>query len=264
FIRAYTALLDSVVWTNYQWEPSVLVNTQNNSVSDSRGYRVTIGPDGQLYYAGFSDGGNTTYRFDPQDPARQLASDELISFDNYNTSFGLSGARSLNHHARYDPATGAIDRIQITLTRLSSGGGNSINVRGIAADPAGRIYMVGQAFATIANRDAQSLAGQPVGPYQGGELHLLIVSPDFQMRDTWTVFTADGGSQGSTGRAIAVRDGAIAFAADIGNSTAQMLTVAPLQAARTATDDVYLVVQKGARIFAGDFEGGTTAGWTAP
>ncbi|NDJ52035.1 MAG: hypothetical protein GYB68_02995 [Chloroflexi bacterium] len=240
FLRAYD-FTGTEQWKAYDWTADQLANDLDSSLADSRGVRITIGRDGELYYAGRTDGGNNLYRFDPQTLGQQLNDTELIGFDDYNQTFNISGARTLTFYARFNPATGAIDRGQLMLTRLSDGGGNSISPEGIAADSDGTIYLTGQAFASIDDRDQQQINGQAVGTYPGGEAYIAIISPDMTERIVWTVFTGNNSNSGGVGRAIAVRDGVAAFGAALPTDVRQ-LTSNPLQAGRGAAADGYVAI----------------------
>ena len=241
FIRAFPYSMSTTAWTNYDWAGSVGRGAQNPNVADSRGYRVSIGGDGQLYFLGEAHGGNTTFSFDPKQVGRALTSSELVRYDAYTNAYNI-GAIPTAIVGRFDPATGALVRVQPVLGRLSSGKGNTVRPRGVAADASGRVYVVGQANATIANRgDAYAIGGAPVAPYGGPEAFLLVVSPDFRTREVWTAFAAPG-EHLSTGTAVDVRGSAYAVGATAERSTAQFVTTRAVQSARGAGTEGYVVV----------------------
>ncbi|MEM1178198.1 MAG: hypothetical protein AAGM22_07635 [Acidobacteriota bacterium] len=262
FLRAYEPTLTALQWRAYDWSADQLVDDQQSSLADSRGLRVAFGEDGRLYFAGRTDGGNHTFRYDPLIADRRLPPDELISFDEYNNTAGISGSAAITVFGRFDPGTGDVLKIQLLLARLMSGNGNSVVPASIIADREGRVFVGGQAFATIQNRSDQRLEGQSVGPYQGGEAYLLVVDPDFLEREVWTVFTAAGGSQGSSVVGVGVRDGRAAWAASLGNATARMLRHEALQDVRNAGDSAYLGTRRWA-LFEDGFESGDVGAWDA-
>ncbi|MEM8994419.1 MAG: hypothetical protein AAGF23_06455 [Acidobacteriota bacterium] len=262
FMRAFDPTLTTQLWRAYDWTANQLVTEQNNSLADSRGVRVAFGEDGFLYFAGRTDGGTHTFRYDPLIVDRRLPSDELISFDSYNDTAGISGSSAITVFGRFEPATGDVLKIQLLLSRLSSGNGNTVVPASITADGDGRVYVGGQAFASIQNRSDQKLQGQSVGPYQGGEAYLLVVDPDFLEREVWTVFTDAGGSQGSSVVGLGTRGDRIVWAASLTNATARMLRHEALQDARDAGDSAFLATRSRA-LFADGFEGGDTSAWSA-
>lgn len=263
FIRAFNPTFGAPLWTAYDWTAGQLVTEQSNSLADSRGVRVAFGLDGMLYFAGRTDGGNNTFRFDPLIVDRQLPGDELISYDPYTNTAGIGGASAITVFGRFDPVNGDVLKLQLLLARLSNGNGNTVVPGAITADRQGRVFLGGQTFATIQNRDQQTLSGLPVGPYQGGEAFLLAVEPDFTAREAWTVFTAPGGTQSSSTEGVAVAGDQVVWAAELRNDTAQMLIVDALQPDRDAEDSVYLATRRWT-LFADGFESGDLGAWSSP
>ncbi len=241
FIRAFPYSMSSTTWTNYDWAGSVARGAQNPDVADSRGYRVSIGDDGLLYFVGEAHGGNTTFSWDPKQASRRLSSSELIKYDAYTNAYNI-GAIPTTFVGRFEPATGAVVKMQPVLGRLSSGKGNTVRPRGVAADATGRIYVVGQANASIAGRgDAHTIGGAPVTAYEGAEAFLLVIAPDFRSREVWTAFSSTG-SHKSTGTAVAVRGSAFAVGATAERSTATFATTQAIQSARGAGLEGYVAV----------------------
>ena len=262
FLRAYDPTLAVELWRAYDWSAGQLVSEQDGSLADSRGVRVAFGEDGLLYFAGRTDGGNNTFRYDPLIVDRPLPADELISHDIYSNTAGISGAFSITVFGRFDPSDGDVVKLQYLLARLSSGNGNSVAPSAITADASGRVFLGGQAFARIQDRDEQKIAGQDVGPYQGGEAFLLAIDADFTQRDVWTVFTDAGGSQGSTTTALGLRGDRVVWAASLGNDTALMLRHQALQPARDAGRSAYFATRLWS-LFDDGFESGDTDAWSS-
>lgn len=247
YLRAYS-LAGALAWTSYDHPASAI--TGAGLGADSEGRRVALGADGKLYLAGWTDGGNSIYGRDPRDVARRLGSGELIKFDAYNDPYNISGAKSLAWYGRFDPASGALELGQWLLTRLSDGGGNSISVRALDAAPDGTLLVVGDTAATIQGRAGMQLGGVTLGGYEAGEPYLLLVSPDFRRRLTWTALAAPNTSAGgSPASAAALSRTALAVGVTLnprGSGTARGLILLgePFQATIASPDlsEGYFVV----------------------
>jgi hypothetical protein len=198
-------------WQSYDF------NSNDGLGADTEGKRIAIGRDGLLYFAATINGGTGASIFS-RDPLNlsQSAGDRTVKTDNYNNPTNV-GSISMTWYGRYNPANGALLLGQSLLTRRTSDGkGNSIAPRSIMADEQGRVFVAGQMFCCIANREALQIAGQPVGGYQSGEPFFLAVSPDFEERIVWTPFTAEGGAAGgSPAVGVSARDGNAAVVIDV-------------------------------------------------
>lgn len=198
FIRAYG--FDGMLkWKAYDWN-----KTEVGSVSecaDSRGYALTVGPDGKLYYAGESHGGNTVHRRLPQDLS-QFANN--IKFDPYNDPYNLNGAAPIGYYARFNPSTGANEQGQFICTRLSSGKGNAARPRSIAVSDNGNVLVGGASACCIENGATQMVNGTLAMPTYAGGGFLLAVSSDFTKRLAWTAFN---GAMGSGANGVGVATG---------------------------------------------------------
>jgi hypothetical protein len=195
YLRAYG--IDNITrWTSYDF--TALAVSAAGLGADSEGRRVTLGRDGMLYFAGFADGGNAIYSRDPQNIARALGAAELISTDAYNTPYNLSGAKALSWYGRFNPASGALERGQWLLTRLSDGKGNAISVEAIDAAADGSVLIAGDSACCLQGRDTMQLNGAALGGYEIGESFVLLVRPDFGARQVWTALAAPGTSAGSS------------------------------------------------------------------
>ncbi len=222
YIRAFQ-YDGTLAWRSYDF------NAAPGLGADSRGERVAIGADGNLYFAGSINGGTgaSVFARDPKDIAVRLGSDRKIETDQYNTPSNV-GSVKMTWYGRYNPTDGTLVRGQSLLTRLSSGRGNSISVLGITADARGTLYMVGQTSARIEERDARQVGGVTVGNYSGSEAFFLAVRADMQQRYIWTTFAAPGASAGGTpATAVATRNGWVALTATVANG--EHITVQPFQ-----------------------------------
>lgn len=85
-----------------------------------------------------------------------------------------------------NPVDGTLEQGQSLLTRLKSNNkGNSIDIKTITADTSGRVYLAGGSSCCIKDRDNQSVVGQPVGNYEGGERFFMAVSADLTECYIW-------------------------------------------------------------------------------
>ncbi len=242
FIRAFDInnVTGAAEWINYDWPGSTLRNEQNPDVADTRGYRISIGGDGMLYFAGEAHGGNTTFAWDPQIVDRRLTSDEWIITDKYSHPW-QTRAEAKTVFGRFDPATGELDMLQWLFARLTNNDGNTLRTRGIEADEHGRIFLTGETTAHIRDRLDQSVGGEPVAPYGGGEVFLAVIAPDFSHREHWTVFTATGGT-GGLGVGLALGEDRYAMLAGLGGAGETIILPGAYQDARQGGDDMYYVV----------------------
>lgn len=216
--------------------------------SDTRGERIAIGQDGKLYFAGSINGGTGASIFarDPKDITITPGSDRVITIDTYAQATNV-GSVKMTWYGRYNPVDGALITGQSLLTRLSSGKGNSIVVKGITADATGRVYLAGEAACCIKERDNQRVAGVTVGSYESGEAFFMVVTADFKERLVWTPFAAPNSSAGgSPATGVGVRNGVAALVISLSprqDGTARdLITYNALQETRSTLPDAYVAV----------------------
>ena len=204
FIRAYD-YAGASAWTAYDWTKEQV--GASDECADSRGVALAIGGDGMLYYAGESHGGNTVHRRLPND-LDEFA--ETVKFDKYNDPYNLNGAAPIAYYARLDPATGAHERGQFLCTRLTSNDkGNAARPSAIAATEDGSVIVSGGTACCVENGDSKTVNGEPAfGEYLGGGF-VLVVSPEFDERLSWTAFRGPGGN-GETGVRVATNGANVA------------------------------------------------------
>lgn len=203
WVRAYN-LNNELVWKSYDWTHAQAF-ARSSSCADTRGYRVEIGLDGRLYFAGEAAGGNSIYRYGSAD--LQAAAPNFPS-DAYNNPYNTR-SNHITYFTRLDPLTGKQSAGSFLLARLTNGNGNTIRPRAITAGQDGTVYVGGISAAHIQNRANVVLNGKKLQVYTGGDPWLLILSPDFRQRRLW-IALADGG-QGEV-QAIGVGPGAVAVA----------------------------------------------------
>lgn len=229
FVRAfdYTGSMANPQWKLYDWAGSVLrPGVQAPNVADSRGYRISIGEDGKLYYLGESAGGNSTFLFDPQTPETRLSSSVFPQYDAYSAAYNTA-SNHITFIGRYDAATGAIEKANWAIARLSDGDGNTIRSRAIDADADGNVYVTGVSAYAIENRNGKVIEGQPTGPYSGDGF-LLKLDSSFTSRPIWTSFTESGSSGWSTslpaGYGVATRNGLTVATIGLSGETGSIIT----------------------------------------
>ena len=222
FIRGYS-YNGTLKWKDYDWSHSQAYSA-NSSCADTRGYRVAIGRDNMLYFAGESAGGNSIYRYNSRNLSANAPN---VAFDKYNTAY-QTRANQISYYARLNPSTGEIQKGQFALSRLSNNDGNTIKARAITADEKGNVYVSGISAAYIANRSNQTISSQRVGTYTGGDGFLLVIPPDFNSRKIWTGWTGSNSSGGFSSTIYGV-SAANGVAAIMASQTGNMITVNPIQ-----------------------------------
>ena len=257
FIRAFAIdnLRGSATWVNYDWPGNLLGGPQpgdehpsryHHLEADTRGYRLAMGRDGMLYFAGESAGGNSIFNRDPRELGRSLArNEENFTIDRHTIPYGTQ-ANHITAFARYHPDTGKLDRLQWAIPRLINDRGNTMRPRGIAADEEGRVYLTGHAAHHIANRGDIWINDTLVHPEHGNGAFLMITSPDWRSRETWVVF-----GEGGTGVGIDVRGDHYALTAE---ATGQLVTSADAPYDGETRPNAYLVVGQRSAASAADQE----------
>lgn len=230
FVRAYDRNGTSK-WTLYDFDPDSVAGL----CADSRGDRLAMGRDGNLYLAGEMAGGTTVFSTDGRSVRRAAPN---VGYDKF-TQASNTGSAHLTYIARIDPSTGAVRAGQMLLARIDSKGdaGNTITPRAITADAQGRIYVGGSAAYQIAGRDRLTMNGRRLKAYAGGDAWVLVTSPDLRRRLLWTVWT-DGGAGEVRGIAVSGGVAALSARADKG----AFYTKAPIQAGRPAEGAGYAAV----------------------
>lgn len=144
-------------------------------MADSRGYRVAVGRDGQLYAGYEVAGGNHIFRYDPFDITRTVS---IVGGDHYH-AFHNSRSEHKTFFARYDPSNGAYLAGQQLCGRLSTGRCNAVRMRGgaITADAQGRVYLAGAAASGL----PLSVTPPGTGTYTGGG-YIVAMSADLGSR----------------------------------------------------------------------------------
>ncbi len=222
------------LWKNYDFDDTDIY--KEDLMADTRGQRVAIGRDGQLYSSYYVNGGTgfSIFYRDPFDLSEKVSGDRKIETDKYNSPTNVNSIK-MTWYGRYDLKTGDLVKGQSLLGRLSNGKGNSVDVDSITATEDGTVILAGAAGARIANRDAQTIEGQAVNKYAGFEGYLAVISPDLKERRSWTPITD------SDGAVAAFRDGKTAVVTTTDFEKGQ-ITHNAIQDSAGGKNDGYLIV----------------------
>ncbi len=231
------------LWKNYDFDDTDIY--KENLMADTRGQRVAIGRDGQLYSSYFVNGGTgfSIFYRDPFDLSEKVSGDRKIETDKYNSPTNVNSIK-MTWYGRYDLKTGDLVKGQSLLGRLSNGKGNSVDVDSITATEDGTVILAGAAGARIANRDVQTIEGQAVNKYAGFEGYLAVISPDLKERRSWTPITD------SDGAVAAFRDGKTAVVTTTDFEKGQ-ITHNAIQDSAGGKNDGYLIVIGGSDVAPG-------------
>ncbi len=228
------------VWKNYDFDDKDIY--KENLMADTRGQRVAIGRDGQLYSSYFVNGGTgfSIFYRDPFDLSEEVTADRKIETDQYTKPTNVNSVK-MTWYGRYDLNTGDLVKGQSLLSRLNSGKGNSVDVSSITATEDGTVILAGDSAYKIANRSEQTIEGKPVSEYSGFEGYIAIISPDLTQRLAWTPITD------SDGAVAAVRNGTTAVVTTTDFEKSQ-ITHNAIQNSAGGKDDGYLIVIGGSDV----------------
>lgn len=176
------------VLRGYDWESDDRnerwLNRHKNNMADTRTQRVTIAPNGDVYFGFEYDGGNTPLRDDPYDLSTSVP---FVGGDKHHTNEFTSTVPKVAV-VRLDGQSGDFVTGQYMIPRLSSGGDNSFGLSAgqLLVDTAGRVHVTGGA-ASGSPMTFDPLPGQ----YSGGAIH-WVLSPDLSTRELVTRWNHGG------------------------------------------------------------------------
>jgi hypothetical protein len=202
--------------------------------ASSQGKRLAM-QNGQLYYAGEQEGGNSVHQRDPRDLSLQAP---LVSYDTFSTSAGKA-IDVYSFVARFDLATGTLQTGQVVVPRDAEGVGGTLFSSTLAVDESSRIFLGGRVSCCLEQRDERTIAGQSVGPFAGEEPSLLILSPDLRQRLTWTTFSETGTAAANV-ESIAVGNG-LALLVATTSDAGSLIVHPPGVSSMHGANDGYLV-----------------------
>jgi len=173
----------SITDGSFQWQRFGFNGADlSTNIADTRLYKVKLGGDGQhLDIMGESAGSQTIFRYGGVSWTGPVM---LTSIDFHNDLWNTASAH-ITYTARVDAATGDIRLSQLTMPRLPDGKSNTFKNGDIASDAAGRLFFGGACTFQMAQRDALTVNGQPVGPYKAADPAFVALSPDLKARFTW-------------------------------------------------------------------------------
>ncbi len=186
-------------WRSYGWGGQEVADRR--LMADTRIYRLAFGADRKLYLAGESAGGNTIWSRQAHELDTPL---DLVKGDQFQNAYN-TGANHITAIVRLNPDTGDAEKATLLLARIggtTSGKGNTIRPRSLAADAQGRVYVGGSSASNAPFSD-----GAFGLPDRGGA-YFIQLDAAFQR----TYATVLGGG---TTRAIAVQNGRIALVGDV-------------------------------------------------
>lgn len=193
-----TSRSGQTLWTAYDWstdnDSDDFINRPENNMADTRGYRCAVSPDGDVYAAFETAGGNHIFRYDPFDISTKV---DIVGGDKYHEFYNTASEHKL-FFARYDAETGEYVRGQQLTGRLSSDdSGNTVRIKegALAVGDDGKVYLVGSAAFGL----PLTFRPEGTGEYTGGA-YLVVMDADLDERLYVTRMTPNG-----AGNALAVR-----------------------------------------------------------
>ena len=113
----------------------------------------------------------------------------------------------------------------------------------IATDTRGNIYIGHVSAYRIAERDTNTIAGQPVAPYAGDDFIMSMVTPDLKTRTKWTSFGANP-KGGGTPNAIAAKIAIFGTVTFGGLITQNAIAPTPFNPEQDVVRDAYFAMMK--------------------
>lgn len=227
-LRALPYNMASTNYVAYGWDAHDLRRPgwpAYGDVADGRAVCVTVGGDDELYFVGWSDGGDTM--FGQSAGNLNLSAPNIVGrADSFTQTSNMNGASRVSYVSRMHAATGQPVFGQLQLARLPTTKGNSYDVVAAAAAADGTVYLAATAACCIANRDNQTVNGVPVPPYEGGDATLMTLQSEFLSRPLWSAFSAQGQTGSAGGVDVATRGSLVAFAI-ISHSAMQSVKALP-------------------------------------
>ncbi|MEO1487514.1 MAG: T9SS type A sorting domain-containing protein [Bacteroidota bacterium] len=227
FIIAYDFSLE-YRWKTFGFDGSDMCGDSGNDMADTRGYRLNVGQNGKLYFAGESAGGNTAFRWDGTytDVTGTNKQRKLVEIDEHTLATNTK-SNHISYFAEIDHISGSVVQGQLILARLSNLNGNTYRIRNgsIHADEAGNVYVGGTSAAFYGGRESMRLGGKLLGSYGSGpnevgrgqykdgeigfgDAVLYGVTPNFNQRRLWAGFTRnEPGKEYAAGSTVAVASG---------------------------------------------------------
>ncbi|MFW5959827.1 MAG: Ig-like domain-containing protein [Chitinivibrionales bacterium] len=196
-------------WTSYGFDatPEIFCDgPSGNQMADSRALLVTVGPDGKIYFAAESAGGNTIFRYNGKD----VVTETIQHYDKFTQAYNTV-SNHITYVGRMDK-DGVVEKGQLFISRQNDppDAGNTVNPRCLDIDTEGNIYVGGKSAYNIDDSDGLFIEGQEVTTAGG---FVLISDNEFTTRKLWTTFATDAYS--STVYGVAAGKGITAIASTV-------------------------------------------------
>jgi hypothetical protein len=188
-------------WTGYDWpvdrsDPNFLNNGDNN-MADTRGYRITLGPDGKIYALYEVAGGNHIFRYSPFSITERVTS-RFARAPNHHHQFHNTRAEHKSFIGVHDASTGEFITGQQFTARLGNRGNAWRSTRGhIKVSENGRVWFAGASAAGAPYTFAPATAPGYIG---GATLHTM--SPDLGTME-YGIYTGAGNMHTVSARIVA-------------------------------------------------------------
>ncbi|MCC5844768.1 MAG: hypothetical protein JJU05_11000 [Verrucomicrobia bacterium] len=161
-------------WTGYDWptdrsDPN-FINNGDNNMADTRGYRITLGPDGKLYVAYEVAGGNHIFRYSPFSITDRVTNRFARAPDHYH-QFHNTRSEHKTFIGVHDPADGAFITGQQFTARINNRGNAwRMTGGGITVSENGHVWFAGNSAAGVPYTFAPATAPGYIG---GATLHTM-------------------------------------------------------------------------------------------
>ena len=172
----------SLNWRGYDWSTTRgddrFLNRSDNNMADTRGYRAAMGPDGLLYVAFESAGGNHIFRYSPLDVMENVSSRFSSAPDHFHR-FHNTRAEHKTFIGVYNPADGSFVRGQHFTARLNDGRGSAWRSHQgeLAVAENGEVWLAGHSGSGVPHTFVQ-----PTRPGYVGGATLHGFSPEMDRR----------------------------------------------------------------------------------
>ncbi len=216
------------IWRNYDWSPDIAKERQLTAAT--RGVRVQIGRDGQLYFLAECDGGNTSVARNPRNIAEPAS---LVSYDANNTPYNTN--QPLLFVARFVPVLGTLAVGQMVLARantMASAPGIATHPTALAANQDGLVLVVGTHGCCAPNFAGRKVAGQSLVA-SSSDAFALMLTPDMRERPLWTTFGRGSRSRGVAAALSGKQAAFVAVQTSLDTASAAMAQYHPLQTVAT-------------------------------
>jgi hypothetical protein len=224
------------IWRNYNWTPEIAAERQLTAAT--RGVRVQVGRDGQLYFLAECDGGNTSVGRNPRNISEPAS---LVSYDANNTPYNTN--QPMLFVARFAPAVGTLAVGQVVLARantMASAPGIATHPTALAANQDGMVLVVGTHGCCAPKFAGRKVAGQTLAA-SSSDAFALMLTPDMRERPLWTTFGRGSPSRGTAAAFSGKQAALVAIQTTSDAATAAMTQYRPLQTVATGLGtEVYI------------------------